>query len=181
MSFIEVHKHLLMRAKLVLLLVAFVFSAFRPGTDRNEGNEYQIKAMFVFNFIKYVEWPATNANTEFTIGVIGESEITEPLQRIALQKKVGEKKIVVRRLAVDDDAYCNIIIVSRSRSNKLDMLEKRYANKGVLVISDEATNPAAINLITIEGKVKFEINSAMAKNCGVKISSQLLTLAVAVH
>lgn len=169
------------RAKVVLLLLAFVFSAFRPGIDGNEGNEYQIKAMFVFNFIKYVEWPETNLKTEFTIGVIGESEITGPLERIAQQKKVGDKKITVRKLAIDDDAQCDIIIVSRSRSNKIEMLEKKYENKGVLIISDEAPNPAAINLITRDSKVRFEINSAMAKNCGVKISSQLLTLAVAVH
>lgn len=181
MPFTGTHKRLLTRAKLVLLLLAFVFSAFRPGIDGNEGNEYQVKAMFVFNFIKYVEWPATNANTEFTIGVIGESEITEPLQRIAVQKKVGEKKIIVKRLALDDDTYCDIIIVSKSRSNKLGMLEKRYANRGILIISDEAPNPATINLITRESKVRFEINAAMAKNCGVKISSQLLSLAVAVH
>ena len=164
-----------------MLLAAFVFVAFKPGIDGNEGNEYQVKAMFVFNFIKYVEWPATNANTEFAIGVIGESEITEPLERIATQKKAGHKKIIIRKLALDDDTYCDIIIVSRSRSTKLEMLEKRYANKGVLIISDEAPNPAAINLITRESKVRFEINAAMAKNCGVKISSQLLTLAVAVH
>ena len=170
-----------MRAKVVLLLLAFVFSSFRPGIDGNEGNEYQIKAMFVFNFIKYVEWPSTNTNTEFTIGVIGESEITEPMERIALQKRVGDRKIIVKKLSIEDDSYCNIILVPKSRSNKIEMLEKRYANKGVLVISDEAPNPAAINLITRESKVRFEINTALAKNCGIKISSQLLSLAAIVH
>ena len=137
--------------------------------------------MFVFNFIKYVEWPETTAGNEFSIGVIGESDITAQLQRIAVQKKVGEKKIVVRKLSVDEDTFCNIIIVSRSRAGKLDLIEKKYANRGVLIITDEAPRPGAINLVTNESKIRFEINTVMAKNCAVKISSQLLSLAITVH
>ena len=105
------YKHFHRRAKIIFLLLGIVLSAFKPGPDGFDGNEYQVKAMFVFNFIKYVEWPETTAGNEFSIGVIGESDITAQLQRIAVQKKVGEKKIVVRKLSVDEDTFCNIIIV----------------------------------------------------------------------
>ena len=74
-----IHKYSVMRVRWLLLLAACVFSALKPGT---EGNEYQIKAMFIFNFTKYVEWPENKDVNVFTIGVIGESEITEPLEKI---------------------------------------------------------------------------------------------------
>jgi hypothetical protein len=170
-----------LRTKILLLLAAFVFGSFTVGTSGSEGNEYQIKAMFVFNFTKYVEWPDAKSGEFFTIGVIGESEITEHLERIAIQKKVGDKKIVVKILSPETEDYCNIIIVSKSKLNKLEQIEKRYSGKGVLIISDESQRSAAINLVTRDNKIRFEINQALAKSGGVKISSQLLSLAVYVR
>jgi hypothetical protein len=174
----DIHRYFLVRVKVFLLLSVFLCAAFKPVS---EGNEYEIKAMFIFNFTKYVEWPETKSTDEFIIGVFGESEITEPLEKIAAQKKVNDKKIVIRQLSPDDEEYCHIIIVSRSRTNKLEAIEKRYAGRGVLIISDEASRSAAINLVTRDNKIRFEINQSLAKSGGIKISSQLLTLAVSVH
>ena len=170
-------KFFMMCRTVVLFLAAFVLGALKPGGDINE---YQIKAMFVFNFTKYIEWPESSSDV-FTIGVIGESEITEALEKVATQKKVGERKIVIRTLTVEAEEHCDIIIVSKPRTNRLDQIEKRYAGKGVLIISDEAPRSAAINLVTRDNKIRFEINQNLAKAGGVKISSQLLTLAIAVH
>lgn len=169
------------KVKILLLLTAFVFGSFTAGPNGNEGNEYQVKAMFVFNFTKYVEWPDAKPNDVFTIGVIGESEILEPLERIATQKKVGDRKIIIKTLSADAEEYCNIIIVAKSRLNKLEQVEKRCAGKGILIISDESPRSAAINLVTRDNKIRFEINQLLAKTGGVKISSQLLSLAVEVH
>jgi len=127
-----------LKAKIFLLLAAFVFGSFTNSPPGAEGNEYQIKAMFVFNFTKYVEWPEVKSNEVFTIGIIGESDIVEPLERIASQKKAGDKKIVIRNLLLEDEEYCNIIIVAKSRMNKLEQIEKKYSGKGVLIISDES-------------------------------------------
>lgn len=173
-----IHKPLLLRVKMFLLLTAFVCNSFAPGT---EGNEYQIKAMFIFNFTKYVEWPETPDADVFSIGILGESEISEPLERISVQKKVGNKKIVIKKITLDNEDFCNIVIVSKSRLNKLEQVEKKYAGRGILIISDESPRSAAINLVTRDNKVRFEINQSLAKSGGVKISSQLLTLAVTVH
>ena len=169
------------RTKILMLLAAFVFGSFSSGPSSSEGNEYQIKAMFVFNFTKYVEWPESKPGDFFTIGVIGESEITEHLERIAIQKKVGDRKIVVKALSSEADDYCNILIVSNSRLGKLEQIEKKFAGKGVLIISDESPRSAAINLVTRDNKIRFEINQSLAKSGGIKISSQLLSLAVEVH
>ena len=170
-----------LKAKMFLLLAAFVFGSFTYSPTGTEGNEYQIKAMFVFNFTKYVEWPEVKTTDVFTIGVIGESDIVEPLERIASQKKVGDKKIVIKIITTDVEDCCNIIIVTKSRLNKLEQIEKLYSGKGVLIISDESQRSAAINLVTRDNKIRFEVNQSLARNGGVKISSQLLSLAVEVH
>jgi hypothetical protein len=170
-----------LKAKIILLLTAIVFGSFSHGISGMEGNEYQIKAMFVLNFTKYVEWPDLKSSDIFIIGVVGESDIIEPLERIATQKKVGDKKIIIKTLTLDDEDYCNIIIVSKSKLNKLEQIEKKYSGKGVLVISDEAQRSAAINLVTRDNKIRFEVNQSLARSGGVKISSQLLSLAVEVH
>jgi len=166
------------KAKLLLLLAVFILGSFSYS---NDGNEYQVKAMFVFNFTKYVEWPETKSGDVFTIGVIGESEILEPLERITTQKKVGDKKITVKTISLEDEEICDIVIVSKTRLNKLEQIEKKYAGKGVLIISDESQRSAAINLVTRYNKIRFEVNPSLAKTGGVKISSQLLSLAVEVH
>jgi hypothetical protein len=173
----SIQKLLIHCRTILLVAAAFVLGALKANT---EGNEYQIKAMFVFNFTKYVEWPDVNQDV-FSIGVVGESEIIEHLERIAIQKKVGDKKIVIRRLTSEDDTYCNTVIVSRSRTAKLDAIEKKYAGKGVLIISDESPRSAAINLVTRDNKIRFEINPSAAKSGGIKISSQLISLAITVH
>ncbi len=178
---IGTYKYSKLRWKLFFLYAAFAFTAFKPVGAGMEGNEYQIKAMFVFNFTKYVEWPKSVAGDAFVIGIIGESEIAVPMELIAQQKKVGDKKIVIKKLDPDGEDYCQIIIVPRSRSNKLEQIEKKYAGKGVLIISDEAPRSAAINLVTLDNKIRFEVNQAMVKNGGVKLSGQLLALAIAVH
>ena len=171
------HKNSRKSAGWLLLCLAFAAMAFTPESD---GNEYQIKAMFVFNFTKYVEWPE-KATSNFTIAVAGESEITGAMEAIAAQKKIGNKKINVGRLSSDMSEDCDIIIVPASRLNKLEAIEKHYANKGVLIITDESARPAAINLVTKDNKVRFEINQQLAKMGGVKISGQLLSLAITVH
>lgn len=179
MFFSSLYKRSMMQPKIFLLLAALVLGAFKPGP---EGNEYQVKAMFVFNFTKYIEWPDEVKNNEvFTIGVLGESDILEPLEKIAAQKIINDKKIDVRSIGLDDENYYNIIIVARSRTGKLDAIEKKYAGKGVLIISDESARSAAINLVTRDNKIRFEVNQIQAKNGGVKISSQLLALAISVH
>jgi len=168
---------------LILFVVTGVLQSFsfETGSTGGDGNEYQVKAMFVFNFTKYVEWPDGRSANVFTVGVIGESEIIEHLERIASQKKIGEKRIAIKLLSPDSDEYCDIVIISKTHLNKLDQVEKRYAGKGVLIISDESPRSAAINLVTRDNKIRFEINQSLAKAGGVKISSQLLSLAVEVH
>lgn len=149
-----------------------------------EGNEYSIKAMFVYNFAKYIEWPSTMNDGTLRIGVIGKSDIYDALETIASQKKIDNRQIEVRKITPEDNSRYHIIIIAKSQSSKLDECVKKYSGKGVLIVTEEYKNAehgSTINLITTNNKVRFELNQTSARNAGLKVSSTLANLAVVVN
>jgi hypothetical protein len=166
----------------VWLLLFFLFTAMKPAGDI--GNEYTIKAMFIYNFTKHIDWSQSAGAKTFRIGVIGKSDIIEALEQIASQKKADDKPIEVIQISGEDNLSCQIIFISKSEEKKIDELLKKYSGKGVLIVSEEfkrADHCATINLITTDNKVRFEINQTAARNAGLKISGMLTNLAVAVN
>ena len=148
---------------------------------KGQGNEFDIKAMFIYNFTRYAEWPVQLEDSVFRIGVLGRSEIITPLEQIAAQKRVKDKKIEIVRLSPGEEQQCHLIFIPGNQLSKLEMLEKKFAGKGVLIVTDESDRPSPINLVTRDNKIRFEINQSRVKNGGVKLSSQLLSLAAEVH
>lgn len=169
-------------SNLKLLIPFLLLVGMKPST--NEGNEYSIKAMFIYNFTRHIEWPpSANAGT-FRIGVFGKSEIVEALDAISMQKKVDNRPIEIRIVEPDDNSFYQIIFVSRSQSDKIQGLVKKYTGKGVLIVSEEcklSEHGATINLITFENKVRFELNLPSARSAGLKISAALTKLAIVVN
>jgi len=150
----------------------------------DEGNEYGVKAMFVYNFTKHVEWPSSANTGVFRIGIVGKSEISDELRKIALQRKVDGKPIEIAAVMPDDNQVYQLIFVSHNQSQKLEELSKKYAGKGVLIISEEAKRSeraASINLIMLDHKVRFEINQTSVRLAGLKISMALSNLASVVN
>jgi hypothetical protein len=151
-------------------------------TVKSDGNEYSIKAMFVLNFIKYIEWPGGNTSNYFRIGVIGKSEMLDALKGMTANRN-EMKQIIIEQVSDQSKEGFRIIFVSKECNGKLEEILKKYRNKGVLLISDEYKGkfPGGINLLNINNKIRFEINTSQAHECGVKISSKLNELAVAVN
>jgi hypothetical protein len=164
-----------------ILLLFFMSLSFvtRAGTD---ANEYNVKAMFVLNFMKYVDWPENNSSETFNIGVAGESEIYNALV-IMISSRQENNRIKITRITGLDTFPYQIVIIPRSENRNIEEWSKKYQGKGVLLISEECKSPnyAAINLLNINNKIRFEINHSQARACGIKISSRLAEFAVKVH
>lgn len=160
---------------MVMLLMASVFSF-----GQSNSNEYNVKAMFVLNFMKYIEWPGDVSSIR--IGVLGESDIMEALINMT-KNRPEPKKITVEQMDESSTGNYCIIIIPKNHNKKYDDLLRKYQNKGVLIVADEgkSSDMAAINLLTIENKIKFEINYSQARFGGVKISSRLADLAITVY
>jgi hypothetical protein len=163
-----------------LLLVFFI--GISSTMARSESNEYNIKAMFVLNFIKYIEWPDNNNQDIFRIGVIGESAIYDALLSMT-KSRPENRNIKIEKLTPESKEKYRILIISREENRRIEDLVKMVQTKGVLLISDEckSKNCAAINLRNINNKIRFEIFTNQAHEQGIKISSKLTDLALTVY
>jgi hypothetical protein len=146
-------------------------------------DEYAIKAGFVYNFAKFVEWPADafrDSQSPLVICIVGNDPFGSKLD-VLENKTVLGRKLVIRRLAILDDILkCQGLFISRSENSQLPAILKAARNKNILTIS-EAPNfcrsGGMINLFLDGDKVRFEINIRNAEKARLKISSHLLNLA----
>ncbi len=142
--------------------------------------EAKFKALFMYNFTRYLEWPPEKQKGDFVIGIFGTSPITQELKIIAEKKKVGVQNIVIKELSsAAEMAECNILYVPENRSAKIEEIKANCSGKGTILITDNPSIPKnlfGINYVNIEGKQSFEINKKNIESQGVKINSTLLTL-----
>lgn len=170
------------RFKSLIVMIWLMATAFRIGYT--DGNEYSIKAMFLLNFMKYVEWPAENNQGTFRIGVVGDSEISESLLQMIAQKQGDSRRIEVVKLGSGNQLYCQMVFVSHTENSRVDEWIKKLGAKGVLIVTEDLklnTGSAAINLITVDNKIRFEINQSALRVSNLKVSSRLTELAINVR
>ena len=167
--------------RLFCLMVLFIVVSAQSFAE-SENNEYNIKAMFVLNFMKYVEWPQEPNSDTFKIGVVGESNIYQALLSLVANRKENSK-IKIYKVNTDLNEEYQILIIARNENNRIESLSKKYQGKGTLIISEECknNNNASINLVNINNKIRFEINNIQAKLGGIKISSKLSEMAISVQ
>jgi hypothetical protein len=146
--------------------------------------EYQVKALFLLNFTKYVEWPPTAfaaSNAPVTIGIFGESQLGEALQRVVAGKTVGGRPIVIRQIAgPEDSGQCHILFISDAEADRMRAVLDHTSALPVLTVGENEAfgrNGGIINFARKNGNVRLEIDLAAAKKAGLTISSRLLAVA----
>jgi hypothetical protein len=169
-------------AALVVLALASLHAALPVQARAEAPQEYQIKAAFLYNFAKFVEWPAVafrDAQSPLLVCVLGKDPFGEALDSLR-DKTVEGRKIQVRRIArIEDAEGCHILFVSSSEREDLSRILKAVWGKSILTVGDMKGFTQAggiINLTMTEGKISFEINTAAAERASLKISSKLLKL-----
>lgn len=145
--------------------------------------EYEQKANFIYKFTKYIDWGNRVSDT-FTIGVVGASPVYASLLQIAKTKKVHGKKMAILHFNNPDEIIpCNILFISANSYFSLAWV-LAMVDKGTLTISEEAGFAeigSAINFVVDHDKLKFEANVNAINEEGLKVSSQLLKLAIIVN
>lgn len=146
-------------------------------------SEYQVKAAFLYNFTKFVEWPdhSLATNTPFVIGIVGNDPFGATLDEVVKSGLAHGRPLQVKRLKKSDPlGDCQILFVSRSETEHLASLLKELDRQPVLTVGDEVGDAARgimINLVVVKGSVKMEINLQHAEEARLQISSKLLGLA----
>jgi hypothetical protein len=146
--------------------------------------EYQVKALFLLNFSKYVDWPPqafAGSNTPITIGVCGESKLGEALKNIVAGKSVGGRAIVIRQLeSTEDSSRCHILFVSDAEAPRMRGILDKASALPILTVGEDAVfarSGGIINFVLKNGNVRLEIDLIAAQKAGLTISSKLLAVA----
>jgi len=162
------------RKCLVILILLISISGF----SQNE----KLKVTFIYNFTKYISWPAELSQGNFIIGVFGSPEMSGELKSVAETRKVGTRSIEVLDFAsVGGLQKCHLVYVPENKKADLDKVLEKYNSQAVVVVADVAGSiqkGAAINFIMVDGKQNFEVRKANVEKNGIKVSSQLLNLGV---
>jgi YfiR/HmsC-like len=173
-------RHLAIAAVLILLSVSTVLAA-----EAAPFNEYELKAAFLFNFIKFTEWPAEELgkpDEPFIIGVLGKDPFGGALDKIIEGEIVHNRKIVARRFLRMDEAAANshVLFIGASEENNLLSILKVLDGQSVLTVSEIANfaqRGGVIDLKKENNRIVFEINLLAAKRAGLSMNAQLLKLA----
>lgn len=152
-------------------------------------SEYELKAAFLFNFIKFTEWPADEFNKSdepFVIGVLGKDPFGSTLDKVTEGETIHSRKIVVRRFARMDDLVANsqVLFISASEERNLGAVVKLLEGQAVLTISEIANfaeRGGVIELRKDGNRIVFDVNLAAAKRAGLSLNAQVLKLAKAVR
>lgn len=175
---------LLRKAAGVLALLGLLAGANHAASGELTFSEYQVKAMFLFNFAKYVEWPSdvfTDTNAPITIGVLGENRFGDELQKVVAGKNVSGRTIVLRQVENANDASkCHILFISASEKNRLGEILGKIKGLPVLTVgeTEQFTGQGGIiNFMRKEDKVRLEIDLNAARQAKLQLSSKLLSVA----
>ncbi|MBI5895542.1 MAG: YfiR family protein [Desulfobacterales bacterium] len=174
----------LKRCIYILMVGWMLWSAAWPAiADPPPASEYQIKAAFLYNFAKFIEWPANAHVAEaqaFTIGILGQDPFGPDIAVIEGKPVKGKPLRVLHALTLEELKGCQVIFISAASAVELERILNNLKGKPVLTVGETegfAYHGGMINLLTVENKVRFEINTRMAEQAGLKISSHLLRLA----
>jgi hypothetical protein len=147
-------------------------------------SESQIKAGFLFNFTKFVEWPSEafgDTGVPIVLGVVGNSPVTELLIEAAAGKTVNGRAVIVQRFKEGQDPRtCHILFVTSSQERHAPQILERLKGSPILTVSETsgfAQSGGMINFIVEENKVRLEINLDATARARLKISAKVIAVA----
>lgn len=144
--------------------------------------EYHVKAVYLYNFGKFVQWPASeNKSESFTICVLGRDPFGPALDTTLAGESIDNRKLLAKRIANSRDAAgCQILFISASESARLKEILATVEKFRVLTVSDIpgfTANGGMIQFVLMDNKVRFEVNVSATEKAGLTCSSQLLKVA----
>jgi hypothetical protein len=164
----------------LLLFVGFPSKAF----SQSASGEYKIKAVFLFNFAQFVEWPESafpHAKAPVVIGILGTDPFGRFLDETVRNERVNGRSLQVARFrSVEEITRCHILFVSASEISRLASILDAVKGKPILTVGDTegfASQGGMVRFIMDQNRIRFRINVAVVAAGGLTISSKLLRVA----
>ncbi|MFT7084515.1 MAG: hypothetical protein ACJAV5_000221 [Vicingaceae bacterium] len=172
---------------ILILLFVIVQPAFIPADQGSKvDTNAKIKAIFLYNFTKYIQWPADYQTGDFTIAILGDNaSLYKELSNMSKVKKVGNQPFTIKLI---DDASeigkSHIVYIPKDNNAVVSKALSTVKGKSTLVVTESpgyAQRGATINFTITGGQQKFELNKLTAQQHNLKVSSTLESKAVLVN
>ena len=163
--------------------IAILFITCAAGAV-GQADEYQVKAAFLYNFAKFVEWPDGSfpkASDPIGICILGQNPFEDSLNTV-IRGKIWEGRAFAVNLILDlpPKSRCQILFVNSSERQRFRSLAPSLKGSGILTVGETPgfiDDGGIINFKVEDGKIRFEINVEAAQHAQLKLSSKLLSLA----
>ena len=174
-----------MKKALIIFCAFFALSANTVSYQVTDTNA-KIKAVFLYNFTKYIEWPKNYKEGRFVFSIWGNNpSLLIELTRMASVKTIGTQKIDIQNItSIENLDKCHVLYVLPENSSHFNLALAKLKGKSTLIVTEKpglAKMGAAINFVIVDNKQKFELNRANAEKHSLKISSSLSSLAIPVE
>jgi hypothetical protein len=165
------------------LLLIFIFSAqtFGMSEAAEDADSQVFKSLFVYNFIKNIQWPAQPASIQ--IGIVGDDESAfQAFDKMAKAKSKEGQQIIIRKFAEQDTSLPEVVYIPSgvSGDKTRSVIDKLKSKMTVLITeeSDWVQKGAFISFKVLDNKLRFQINKDVFEKTGIKISSNLISMSI---
>jgi hypothetical protein len=167
---------------MLLLTTGFKEKTVVPKVDTNA----KIKAVFIYNFTKYIEWPAVAQVGEFKIGILGDNPtLFSELDKMSKVKKVNNRSFSISSFgAVSEIESPHILYIPSDKTDLLSDAVSRFKGKSTLIVTEKpglAQKGSGINFVILGNRQKFELNKTNVSQQNLKVASALENIAVLVN
>lgn len=163
--------------KRLLLLSLFLITSISVYSQN-----YQLHSVYMYSFIRYVQWPPEDMEGDFIIGVLGDSPIIEHLEKMASTKKAGSRDIVIKKFGSQAEiSETHMLFISKELNNQLASIVKSKGKMHTLLITEEegmASEGSNINFVVRKDRLAFELNKSAMQRSSLKVSNELTRLAI---
>jgi hypothetical protein len=163
-----------------------LFCLHAGWAESSQLNEYEVKAAYLYNFAKFVEWPTAafpRDNSPLTICIIGKSPLNDVIESLA-GKTIKNRRLIIRQFSrIEDLNECNILFINAAVKTSIAQMLVSTAPRSILTVSDYngfASAGGVIEFVPVGDKIRFKINNRAAQHENLRISSHLLRLATSV-
>jgi hypothetical protein len=172
------------RAAFLVALTALFCLVASARADGQPVDAGQMKAVFVVNFLRFVDWPPANvapAPAPLVVAVLGDCVFIENLREYAATQSVSGHSIEVKAVDRPEDARgAHLLFIGASESPNVSAIVKMAETSALLTVGDTdgfARAGVILNLYTVDSRIRIEANPAAATRTGLRLSAHLLRIA----
>jgi hypothetical protein len=163
------------------MLAVLLWPVLGAASISQSADEYEVKAAFLYNFTKFVEWQSMPSSDAFDICILGDDPFGDSLDQLVKGKMAYSRRIRVRRLRQPVEArQCQIAFVRQDEDSKLEKLVEAVRGAQVLTVSEDRSFARMGGMVFLrmkDGRIGVGINVQATESAGLKVSAKLLTIA----